>query len=259
MRVSDIIAQLIPVVRSAGQVILDIYHSDDLEIQSKYDNSPLTLADQAANEVICTALRKITPDILIISEENKAIDYTERKNCEYLWMVDPLDGTKEFIKKNGEFTINVALIHHHESIAGIVYAPVTGQMCYAIKDEGAYKLDNSTPHVLKCNSFSFRDPGLRVVCSRSHLSKDTQAYLDALNTPTIVSKGSSLKFLIIAEGEAELYPRLAPTMEWDTAAAHIILTESGGKITQLDGTSPLKYNKKNLLNPHFIAKANERS
>lgn len=249
--------QLIDIAYEAGRVIMDIYESDDLGIESKSDESPLTKADKAANEVICAGLAKITPNIPIISEENKEIPYDVRKNFEYFWMVDPLDGTKEFIKKNGEFTVNIALIHNQKSIAGVVYAPVLDNMYYAIEGEGAYIIEDNEQVPLVANNYQKNDSHVKVVCSRSHLNDATQAFIDDYTDPELISKGSSLKFLILAEGGAELYPRLAPTMEWDTAAAHIILTESGGRISQPDG-APLLYNKENLLNPHFIATANER-
>lgn len=248
---------LIDIASEAGNAILDIYHSDDLGIETKSDESPLTKADKAANDVICAGLAKITPSIPIVSEENQEILYAQRKDFEYFWMVDPLDGTKEFIKKNGEFTVNIALIHNQKSIAGVVYAPVLDLMYYAIEGEGAYVIQDNEQVALKAKEYNKSDSNLRVVCSRSHLNDETQSFVNDYNEPNLIAKGSSLKFLIIAEGGAELYPRLAPTMEWDTAAAHIILTESGGNMYQPDG-SPVLYNKENLLNPHFIATANER-
>lgn len=251
------IEKLIDIAYEAGKVILEIYESDDLGVESKSDESPLTKADKAANDIICKGLAKMTPHIPIISEENKEIPYHERKDCEYIWMVDPLDGTKEFIKRNGEFTVNIALIHNQKSIAGVVYAPVLDNMYYAIEGEGAYIIEDNEQVSLTANVYSKTDSSLKVVCSRSHLNDATKAFVQDYNTPELIEKGSSLKFLILAEGGAELYPRLAPTMEWDTAAAHIILSESGGKIHQLDG-SPVLYNKENLLNPYFIATANER-
>ncbi len=251
------IEQLINIAYDAGKAILEIYESDDLGIESKADESPLTKADKAANDIICAGLAKITPGIPIISEENKEVSYEQRKDYDYFWMVDPLDGTKEFIKRNGEFTVNIALIHNQKSIAGVVYAPVLDNMYYAIEGEGAYIIEDNEQVPLVSNVYHKHDSKLKVVCSRSHLNEATQAFVDDYSEPELIAKGSSLKFLILAEGGAELYPRLAPTMEWDTAAAHVILTESGGSITQPNG-SPLLYNKENLLNPHFIATANER-
>lgn len=254
--IKEHIENLLDIAKRAGDAILEIYTSNDMGIESKKDDSPLTKADNAANDIICEGLKNITPNIPIISEENKAIPYEQRKAQSYLWMVDPLDGTKEFIKKNGEFTVNIALIHEQRSIAGVVYAPVLDLMYYAIENEGAYVIQNNEQRKLSANQFQKTDKHLRIVCSRSHLNDETQLFVDSCSEPDLIAKGSSLKFLIIAEGNAELYPRLAPTMEWDTAAAHIILTESGGKMYQPDG-SKILYNKENLLNPHFIATANE--
>lgn len=256
MEVSEmkkICESLIDISIQAGDKIMEVYQSADFSVEKKSDDSPLTMADSESNEIICEGLEKLEIKFPIISEENKAISYETRKDYEYCWMVDPLDGTKEFIKRNGEFTTNIALIHQGIPIMGVVYAPVLEQVYYAIKGEGAWMGKNGQTKRLKSNSFTMQDPGLRVVCSRSHLNPETQAYVDDLLLPETVSKGSSLKFLILAEGGAELYPRLAPTMEWDTAAAHIILEEAGGKVIEASSGHPLKYNKENLLNPHFYA------
>ncbi len=239
---------------AAGEEILEVYKDEaSFGVESKADDSPLTLADQRANKVICDSLIALNPDIPIISEENKAIDYAERKDFDYFWMVDPLDGTKEFIKRNGEFTVNIALIHKNKSVAGVVYVPVTDEMYWAVEGEGSWKEANGEKTRLKANNYSMEDEGLGVVCSRSHLNEETSAFLNKMNKPETVSKGSSLKFLIIAESNADVYPRLAPTMEWDTAAAHIILEEAGGQVVRADDNTPLRYNKEILTNPHFIA------
>lgn len=253
-----IIVELIEQVRGiafkAGEEILDVYKDEaSFGIEAKADDSPLTQADQRANKVICDSLIALNPDIPIISEENKAIDYAERKDFEYFWMVDPLDGTKEFIKRNGEFTVNIALIHQNKSVAGVVYVPVTDEMFWAVEGEGSWKESKGEKTKLQANNYSMEDPGLGVVCSRSHLNEETSAFLNKMNNPETVSKGSSLKFLIIAESNADVYPRLAPTMEWDTAAAHIILEEAGGQVVRADDNTPLRYNKEILTNPHFIA------
>ncbi len=251
----DLIESVKKIAIDAGKVILEVYGDENgLGIQLKDDESPLTIADQRANKVICDGLIQLNSSIPIISEENKEIPYEERKDFDYFWIVDPLDGTKEFIKRNGEFTVNIALIHNNESVAGVVYVPVTEELFYAVKGEGAEISKEGTVKSLKANEFSDNDSGLKVVCSRSHLNEETSNFLAALNDPATVSKGSSLKFLIIAEGNADVYPRLAPTMEWDTAAAQIILEEAGGRVFRADDQTPLRYNKENLLNPHFIAK-----
>lgn len=238
----------------AGKAILQIYENEtDFGIESKADHSPLTRADKASNEVICEGLAAISPDIPIISEENKQVAYDERKNYAYFWLVDPLDGTKEFIKRNGEFTVNIALVEGNRVVMGIVYTPVTNELAWATKGKGAWKEENGQPTQMDASSFRMTDTGLKIVCSRSHLNTDTQAFIDKLNEPEKVSKGSSLKFMLLANGEADIYPRLGPTMEWDTGAAQIILEEAGGKVLLADSEAPLLYNKESLLNPYFIA------
>jgi len=249
--------ELCHIAKHAGQEILRIYmDSKDVEIERKSDSSPLTIADKASNEIICQGLENMNPSYPIISEENKQIAYEERKDYEYAWMVDPLDGTKEFIKRNGEFTVNIALIHKNRSIMGVVYVPVEDKCYYAAEGEGAFLIDkDGVVSQLHCNNFKMDDEGIRVVASRSHLNPETEAFMGQLKQPETVAKGSSLKFLVLASGGAELYPRLAPTMEWDTAAAHIILEEAGGSVVQYGTKDPLEYNKENLLNPHFLASA----
>lgn len=258
MEINKLINEVINIAQNAGDAILKIYGEDDFQIESKGDESPLTIADKTANDIICEGLQKISPAIPIISEENKLLPYAERKNWDYAWMVDPLDGTKEFIKRNGEFTVNIALIHNGKSIAGVVYAPVLNLMYYAIEDKGAFVFKNKQWEKLQANTYKPSDANLRVVCSRSHLNEETQAFVNDYSSPELIAKGSSLKFLILAEQGAELYPRLAPTMEWDTAAAQIILEEAGGSVCIAGSNNPVVYNKENLLNPHFVAKANEQ-
>ncbi|MEM6722550.1 MAG: 3'(2'),5'-bisphosphate nucleotidase CysQ [Bacteroidota bacterium] len=252
-----LIEPLLEIARSAGAAIMDIYHNaSDIEIQSKDDNSPLTKADKAANAIICEGLEKLPLQFPIISEENKAVPYETRKDYKQFWLVDPLDGTKEFIKRNGEFTVNIALVEDGRPVLGVVYAPDPKKMYYALKGHGAHYLHESEEKQLQANAFTLADSDLGVVCSRSHLNEETQAFIDRLDNPEKVSKGSSLKFLILAEGGAHVYPRLAPTMEWDTGAAQIILEEAGGKVLRADDKNPLVYNKENLLNPYFIAYGN---
>jgi len=259
-KINDLITEVRKIARAAGAKILEVYDDiDNFDVEQKDDNSPLTRADREANKIICAGLEKISPNIPIISEENKIVPYSERKNYEYCWMVDPLDGTKEFIKRNGEFTVNIALIKNNKSFAGVVFTPVTDELFYAIKDEGAFKvLENKTTQ-MAASFYHPEEKCLSIVCSRSHLNEETQAFIDDYNEPLKVSKGSSLKFLILASGDAQIYPRLAPTMEWDTAAAHIILEEAGGSIVKAADGSDIKYNKEDLLNPHFIAFANKMS
>jgi len=254
MELEKTIASVCDIAVEAGKAIMEIYNrSEGIEIEKKSDNSPLTIADKASNKVICDGLVGLEPRWPIISEENKQQEYSVRKEYSYAWMVDPLDGTKEFIKRNGEFTVNIALIHNNKSIAGVVYIPCTNALYYAIEGKGAFQITSDGKERLEASAFRMTDPGLRVVCSRSHLNEDTQRFMDKLSEPATVSRGSSLKFLVLASGNAELYPRLAPTMEWDTAAAHIILEEAGGRVYQAENEKPLRYNKENLLNPFFIA------
>ncbi len=253
MEPSIFIEGLKKIAKDAGQAILEIYGTEDFQIESKNDESPLTIADKKANDIICKGLENLDQKYPIISEENKLLDYEVRKNYERCWMVDPLDGTKEFIKRNGEFTVNIALIENGEVILGIVYIPVLDEMYYAAKGKGAFSWINGEEKQIQSNNFTMKDTGLKVVCSRSHLNDDTQAFVDGLESPELIAKGSSLKFLSIASGDADVYPRLAPTMEWDTAAAHIILQEAGGSVIDQDTKQALRYNKENLLNPFFIA------
>ncbi len=234
----------------AGKAILDIYNSDDFNIEKKGDDSPLTQADKNAHHVIVSYLEKT--GLPILSEEGKDVDFEERKNWSLFWMVDPLDGTKEFIKRNGEFTVNIALIKDGLPIAGVVFVPVTEKLYSAIQGQGAYLEQAGKKQKLKSNKIALDQPELKVVASRSHLNEDTQAFLDSLSDPQIVSMGSSLKLLAVAEGKADVYPRFAPTMEWDTAAAHAVVEESGAKVIEKTEKTSLKYNKKNLLNPNFI-------
>lgn len=245
------IEEIVAIAKYAGDAIMQIYVKD-FDVEFKEDNSPLTEADKKANDIIVEGLNALLIRFPILSEEGKIIPFEERKGWEYFWMVDPLDGTKEFIKKNGEFTVNIALIHNHIPVLGVVYAPALGEMYWAKRGEGAYK--NSIPLPLYTNTES--DKQLKVVASKSHLSPETQEYIDDLAKTTgrieCVSKGSSLKLCMVAEGSADIYPRLAPTMEWDTAAADAIVRETGKMTYQYQHNIAMKYNKENLLNPWFI-------
>lgn len=237
----------------AYREILQVYHSGDFQAESKGDNSPLTRADKQAHHVIASILE--TSGLPVLSEEGKAIPYAERKDWQYFWMVDPLDGTKEFLKRNGEFTVNIALIHKGTAVLGVVAIPVTGDVFYATKGKGAFvKRANEVAPLAKRLPVDLKQPHLRVVASRSHMNDETRTFIEALKEPTLVSQGSSLKFLLLAENKADVYPRYAPTMEWDTAAAHIIMNEIGLKVLQLNEREELVYNKENLLNPHFLVR-----
>ena len=244
---------IVHIAKEAGNAIMEIYKKD-FTIEYKDDKSPLTAADLKSNEIICNALATLYPRIPILSEENKEVPYVDRKDWNYFWLIDPIDGTKEFIKKTGEFTVNIALIYKDKPVLGVVYAPVLEDMYYAKEDMGAYKNDARLP--IKKNVK--QDKELNVVASISHLSEETQTFIDQLASSTeklnLVSKGSSLKLCMVAEGTADIYPRLAPTMEWDTGAAHAIVLESGKQVVQYENNNPLVYNKENLLNPWFVVK-----
>lgn len=248
---------LAALMRRAGEVILEVY-AGDIEQETKTDDSPVTKADRLANEVLCRGVQALLPQVPIISEENRQLPYGQRAAYEHYWLIDPLDGTKDFIKRNGEFTVNVALMLHQNPVAAWLYVPCRGELYHAIRGGGAYCTDaKGECRRLQTTRFSLQDPGLKVVCSRSHFTKTTRAFTDTLNRPELVSVGSALKFMLLARGEAHLYPRNGPTMEWDTAAAQLIVEEAGGKVLQFHRQdSPLVYNKENLLNPEFIAYAN---
>jgi len=234
----------------AGSAIMQIYKKDFI-VEYKDDNSPLTEADLKANDIICSTLEKLYPNIPIMSEENKQTDYEVRKKWEYYWCIDPIDGTKEFIKKNGEFTVNIALVHKDTPVIGVVYAPALDDLYYS---DGSTSYKNGQKLPLKINENPKEK--LCVVTSKSHLSKETQEFIDKLDTNIVeqVSKGSSLKLCMVAAGEADIYPRLAPTMEWDTAAADAVVRATGKMTYQFDSDKPVTYNKKDLLNPWFVVR-----
>ncbi len=245
--------QLIDVAKHAGEIILDIYNTD-FNVDYKEDESPLTIADQRANQYIVDELSQLFPHYHFITEETKNAAYIERKDWEYTWIIDPLDGTKEFVKRNGEFTVNIALCKGTEIHFGIIYVPVTGDIYYAMKGEGSFKIDNNGTQT----KLSIQPPKeeLIVVASRSHRSQAVDDYVNEMSTgfENVIyqAAGSSLKLCLVAEGKAHIYPRLGPTMEWDTAAGHIIAEEAGAMIIRHDNGEPLAYNKEDLLNPFFI-------
>ncbi|VAW42181.1 3'(2'),5'-bisphosphate nucleotidase [hydrothermal vent metagenome] len=234
----------------AGSAIMEVYQSDGFGVEHKADDSPLTKADLAAHHVIVEGLQQLTPEIPILSEESADIVYEERSSWDKYWLVDPLDGTKEFIKRNGEFTVNIALIDQGKSILSVVYVPVTEVSYSAAVGVGVFKREDGKKHSIMVKKNSRFKP--TVVGSRSHLSDEVKDYLERLGQHELVSMGSSLKFCLVAEGKADLYPRLGLTSEWDTAAAQCIVEQAGGRVVTLDG-EPLLYNSKDsLLNPHFM-------
>jgi 3'(2'), 5'-bisphosphate nucleotidase len=250
-RTQELTELALTAARSAGEKILGIYQTNDFGLTLKVDDSPLTLADRAAHDEIVNKLVK--SGIPILSEEGVDIPYDVRKNWEYFWLVDPLDGTKEFVKKNGEFTVNIALIHEGEPIIGVVYAPVLDWMYWGSKGDGAWKLtENCIPEKLSTVSdFTVRN----IACSRSHMNLQTEEFISQYPEAELITMGSSLKFMLVAENKAQLYPRFGPTMEWDTAAAHAIVSAMGGKVERIEDKISLKYNKENLLNPDFLVRA----
>lgn len=252
----------------AGEEILKIYNdpTSDFEIERKADQSPLTIADRKSNEIIMEYL--LATPYPVISEENKTIDYAIRKQWQTVWIVDPLDGTKEFIKRNGEFTVNIALIYSGTPILGVIYIPVKKVLYYGTQKEGAYRIENITL-TDKTDWDSMEQQATRlplprpdstytVVASRSHISAETEAFINKLQQRhqqvKFISMGSSIKICLVAEGTADIYPRFAPTMEWDTAAGHAIAMAAGKELYREDEKTPLSYNKENLLNPWFIVK-----
>ncbi|WJW75217.1 3'(2'),5'-bisphosphate nucleotidase CysQ [Thiohalobacter sp. IOR34] len=235
----------------AGRKILEIYESDDFGVEEKADESPLTKADMAAHRAIVAGLAKLTPDIPVLSEESASIPFSERAGWDWYWLIDPLDGTKEFIKRNGEFTVNIALIHGHRPVLGVVHVPVQDLTYYACEGGGAYKQqDDQPPQRIRVRPLG--DGPVIVAGSRSHRGDSLNRFLERLGEHEIISMGSALKLCLVAEGRADVYPRLGPTSEWDTAAAQCVVEEAGGKVTGLD-MEPLPYNTKDsLLNPHFL-------
>ncbi|MEO1261403.1 MAG: 3'(2'),5'-bisphosphate nucleotidase CysQ [Bacteroidota bacterium] len=253
MKIAELIPDLIRITQKASDAILEIYNHDDFGVEHKSDDSPLTKADKASNKIICEGLEKLPLVYPIISEENKEAEYEVRKFWRRCWSVDPLDGTKEFIKRNHDFTTNIALIENEKVILGMVGIPYFNEIYWAIEGEGAFVQKNGQVEKLTAASFKTTDKGLKIVASRSHLNEETKDFISHFDEPEIVSRGSALKFLLLAKGEAHIYPRIAPTMEWDTAAAQIILEEAGGKLTVHNTGEPMRYNRENLRNPAFIA------
>ena len=251
----------------AGKAIMKIYESGDFDIKVKGDDSPLTKADIASHEIIMSYLSKT--NIHILSEEGKAIPYSERKDWSQLWIVDPIDGTKEFIKRNGEFTVNIALIEDKHPVLGVILVPVTGELYFATQKKGAYKvvvddlnissleliLEQADQLPIKKNL----ERPFTIVASKSHMSKSTDDYLVQMRTLhkeiNIISKGSSLKLCMVAEGKADCYPRFSPTMEWDTAAGQAICACAGFDLIDWKSNQTMQYNREELLNPSFLVKA----
>src|SRR5208337_5210374 len=237
------------VAREAGKAILEVYGTD-FEIKRKDDHSPLTLADTRSHRIIADSLRARYPDIPVLSEEGKVVPFEIRRNWDRFWLVDPLDGTKEFVKRNGEFTVNIALVEDHTPVVGIIHIPVTGRLFMADVREGCWEITGSGYKRLKVAQVSTKEP-VRVVRSRSHPTRGLHDFLSLIPCYRIISRWSALKFCAVAEGDADFCPRFGPTWEWDTAAGQAIVTAAGGIMLDLSGT-PFVYNKENLLNGPFI-------
>lgn len=246
----------------AGKSILEIYHSGDFDVEMKGDNSPLTKADLASHHKIVSYLDKT--EIPVLSEEGKAIPYEERKDWKQLWIIDPIDGTKEFIKRNGEFTVNIALIENQRPVIGVIFVPVTGELYFSTRENGAYKVTISTTEfdinkdLLNAVQLPLdrEDKTFTVVASRSHMSPETEEYVAEMQEKhgkvNLISKGSSLKLCMVAEGQSDCYPRFAPTMEWDTAAGQAICEHAGCQVIDWGTKENMLYNREELLNNWFL-------
>ncbi len=248
---------VITLARAAGEEILAVYGQEEFVVNQKADASPLTEADQRSHRVIIAGLEGLELAIPIISEEGRLPDYAERSAWPWFWMIDPLDGTKEFIKRNGEFTVNIALVGPEGPVFGVVYQPVGDHLYWGIVGQGAWKQCGGAGVLSITGGPSYRDKDdLVVVASRSHLGDDVAAFVADLESNgkkvTFLSAGSSLKLCLVAEGSADVYPRFGPTMEWDTAAAHAVAKAAGRKVVCRETGDELVYNKENLLNPHFL-------
>ena len=253
----------------AGALIIKVYNSDDFQVNLKSDATPLTLADRLANDEIVKSLMKTR--IPVLSEEGRNLLYEERKGWEYFWLVDPLDGTKEFIKRNGEFTVNIALVYQGYPILGVIVVPVLNQLYFSLSGMGAFRVNNisapldddqkSVDHIVGIAEklpLATKKSAYTVVASRSHLSEDTQAFINKLikekGDIEVIARGSSLKICMVAEGNADIYPRFGNTTEWDTAAGQAIAEEAGCKVLSLEDNNRVTYNKENIENPWFVVK-----
>ena len=261
-KLNDLLKMAINASLKGGEQILEIYDTN-FSVEFKEDMSPLTLADKKCNEIIEQNLKHT--GLPLLSEEGSSITYEKRKDWEYFWLIDPLDGTKEFVKRNGEFTVNIALVHNNLPILGVIYAPVIGNLYFGLKGLGSYKFNISSNNKISLDhilSSAIRLPlfsnqrEYTIVGSRSHMSKETEHFFQLKKKEytkvNILSVGSSLKLCMVAEGSADVYPRYAPTMEWDTAAGHAIAKFAGCLITQYQSNDEVVYNKSSLINPWFL-------
>ena len=248
-----LLPQVVSLAREAGIAVMSIYEDGNVDVQIKTDASPLTQADLASHHIIVAGLSRLTPGWPILSEESAKIRFEQRSAWQRYWLVDPLDGTKEFINRTGEFTINIALIENGFPILGVVYAPVIDRMYFAMTGSGAFReTDGKTS---KISVRAYKSGTVSVVASRSHRGEKLDAFLAQIGEHEAISMGSSLKLCLVAEGSADLYPRLGYTMEWDTAAAQCIVEVAGGAVEDTNGIR-LRYNKPDLLNPEFVVSGN---
>ena len=248
---NKLIPQIISIAKLAGQAIMEVYADSANTAMTKTDNSPLTQADLASDRVVSEGLEKLRLGWPVLSEESTQINFDQRKSWKRFWLVDPLDGTKEFVKRNGEFTVNIALIESGVPILGVVYAPVLDVCYYGVHGASAFKIvGSSVPHLIAVKQH-IAGEAIKVVASRSHSDAHTQALLAKMGDYDCISMGSSLKLCLVAEGTAHFYPRLGPTMEWDTAAAHAVVSAAGGVVNDSEGNE-LTYNKTDLHNPEFF-------
>ena len=250
MNYVELIEPIVGLARKAGDAILEVYASD-FDVQSKDDESPLTQADLAAHRRIVAGLAELTPDLPVISEESGLPPFAERSGWPTYWLIDPLDGTKEFVNRNGEFTVNIALVADGRPVFGVVHVPVQSKTYVGCEGHGAeLRSDGAEPRPIHVTQSSAQP--VRVVGSRSHRGASLDAFIKNLGDCDLVPMGSSLKFCVVAEGGADIYPRLGPTSEWDTAAAQAVVEQAGGSVVTLDG-KPMKYNQKEeILNPYFL-------
>ncbi|MCO7225191.1 3'(2'),5'-bisphosphate nucleotidase CysQ [Pleionea sp. CnH1-48] len=254
MDYAKLLDEVVVISKSAGQAILDVYQDDNFGVRVKSDDSPLTEADLASHNVIESALKKLTPEIPVLSEESTDISFAERQKWERFWLVDPLDGTKEFIARNDDFTTNIALVENGRSVLSVIYVPVFDVFYMAAKGLGAYKIEQGEKQRIQVRTVPLvnDEKHYTIVASRRHGLDKVEALCQKLPHYDLSSRGSSLKMCMVAEGLADCYPRLAPTSEWDTAAAHCIVEEAGGQLVRTD-FEELRYNtKESLLNPHFL-------
>ncbi|MCW4456221.1 3'(2'),5'-bisphosphate nucleotidase CysQ [Flavobacterium sp. MXW15] len=248
---NDLRETVIAIAQDAAAAIMKVYAAG-FEVERKHDDSPLTAADLAANRVIVESLARLTPDLPVLSEESAIMPWETRRHWSSYWLVDPLDGTREFVKRNGEFSVNIALIQHGAPAMGVVLAPVTGTVWHASRGESAYRREGLHDTVL--HTCTPAPAPLRVAASRSHRSARTEALLARMGEVEVVSQGSSLKFCRLAEGSLDVYPRLGPTSEWDTAAGQCVLQAAGGALLAADTGKPFRYNRReSLLNGDFVA------